>query len=127
MLLQSFEEELGSQVRRQRVIGNGFLTREDFCVAKAAQIPGVTPEMLKSIEKGDLGGAYEFHHLMLVVGALWHSDRCRDAMGTLAGRVWARKTDQQTEQATAQRGAAPQNSRIEYPLTNAGRAPSMTA
>ncbi len=92
-MLQTFEEELGSQIRRQRIIIDGSATREIFCEKHHEVIPGVTPNMLRSIEKADLFGDYELDHLILVISALWPSEACREVMGGKAVHVIGRKQE----------------------------------
>lgn len=96
-MLQTFEEELGSQIRRQRIVIDGSATREIFCEKHHDVLPGVTPSMLRSIEKADLFGNYELDHLLLIISVLWPSEACREVMGTKAVHVISRKKETHVE------------------------------
>ena len=72
---------------------DGSATREIFCEKHREGIPGVTPHMLRSIEKADLFGEYELDHLLLIISALWPSEACREVMGTMAVHVMGRKRE----------------------------------
>ncbi len=112
-MLQSIEQEFGSEVRHQRAVRLGAATREDLLQMKSLELDGVTPEMLRSVEKGDLFGSYKLNHLLQIVSALWDGPRCREIMGEKARQVFVRAQDA--------RRADPATRRITNPLTWAER------
>jgi hypothetical protein len=94
-MLQSYvspEEELGSFIRRQRVLSDGSGSREAFLKKHEVELEGVTPEKMFDLEKGVLLGKHQLEDVIRVINVLWKQhDECRVEMIIHAVQVSRRR------------------------------------
>lgn len=96
-MILSYEREFGSAIRRHRVVQAGCATREEFCEKHGASLGGLTEEMLKDIEKGNLLGGFEMSHMVNLINLFWPDNGERVAMLSLAYKVEARMDEERAK------------------------------
>ena len=84
---QSEEKQFGALVRRNRLFRFGCTSREEFCTKYKHVLDGITPEILRDMEKGNLLGSYDLGHMACAINLIWDTAQVRLSMLELAYKV----------------------------------------
>ena len=84
---QRTEKVFGELIRANRVQRFECATREAFCEKFQKELVGITPEILRDMEDGNLVGTFEMTHMITMINFLWESKKVRAAMLAIANKV----------------------------------------
>ncbi len=86
-MLQQAEKVFGKLIKKNRVLRFGCDKREDFCAKFKKELGGITPDILRDIENGNLVGTFGLPQMISMINLIWDSKKVRLSMLEIAYKV----------------------------------------